>query len=252
MVTSRLMVGFLACGVLGSAQSSETNAVIDWNAITIQAIATAGTARPGPSGFLDAAMVQAAVYDAVEAIDRRFRLYHFSFPNACGSVEVAAAKAALDVLVDRFSDRSASLEGTYHAYLSSHGLSESDPGVAVGQLAAAVVIALRAHDGSFASSQPPFTGGTEPGVWRPTISYLAGPPPSFEPMEIPWLGDVMPFTLAHASQFRAGPPPPLTSGRYARDYNEVKTMGSFSGSLRSAAQTDLAYFWATNYLAVWN
>jgi hypothetical protein len=198
-------------------------------------------------------MVQAAVYDAVEAIDGRFRPYHLALPGAYGSTAAATAKAAHDVLVSRFPGETASLDTAYHEYLSNNGLSESDPGVAVGQQAAVGIIALRANDGSFPNPPPlPFTGGTGPGVWRPTVSYLPGPPASLSPMLVPWMADVTPFTLVSPSQFRAEPPPALTSGRYARAYKEVKALGAFSSSTRTPDQTDLAYFWAANYTVVWN
>ncbi len=243
----------VVCGYLSSAGPARADAVTDWNAIAIQAITTAVPPRPGPSSFLDIATVQAAAYDAVEAIDGKYRLYYFALPGARGSMAAAAAKAAHDVLVNRFPAQAASLDTTYHAYLAQNGLSESDPGVAVGQQAAVRIIALRANDGSFPNPEPPpFNGGTEPGVWRPTPSYLPGPPPSFAPMETPWMANVTPFTLTSPTQFRAAPPPPLISGRYTRAYNEVKALGALLGSVRSPDQTDLAYFWAANYLAVWN
>jgi hypothetical protein len=141
---------------------------------------------------------------------------------------------------------------TYHNYLATHSLAESDPGVAVGQQAAAGIIALRANDGSFPLNPAPFTGGTDPGVWRPTPSYLPGPPPSNSPALAPWLATVLPFTLTSPSQFRAVPPPPLTSKRYATAFNEVKAMGAASNSARTPAQTDLGLFWAANPQVVWN
>jgi hypothetical protein len=100
-------------------------------------------------------------------------------PGASGSTTAAVAKAARDVLVSRFPSLTASLEATFQAYLAAHSLTDSNPGVAVGVAAAAGIIALRANDGSFPSPPPPpFTGGTAPGEWRPTISYQPGPPPS--------------------------------------------------------------------------
>jgi len=224
--------------------SASTNAVTDWNAIAVQATVTA--ARPGPTGVLDIAMVQAAVYDAVQAIEKRFEPYYVEIPGASGSPEVAAAKAAHDVLVSRFPAQTAPLDMTYQQYLLSHGLSETDPGVAVGATAAAGIIALRACDGSFPVPAPPaFTGGTAPGVWRPTA-------PAFAPMVTPWLGNVTPFTLTRPSQFRADPPPALNSSEYARDYNEVKAMGALNNSERTPQQTDMAQFWAANYVVLWN
>ncbi|MCU1272769.1 MAG: hypothetical protein JWO48_200 [Bryobacterales bacterium] len=254
MTRLRTFTGLMiVCGYLCWAGPAQADAVADWNAIAIQSITTAVPARPGASVFLDIAVVQAAVYDAVESIDGRFRPYHLAVPGASGSPAAAGAKAAHDVLVNRFPAQTASLDTIYHDYLSSHGLAENDPGVLVGQQAAAGIIVLRTGDGSFPDPPPPpFTGGTNPGEWRPTISYLAGPPPSLAPMLIPWLGTVTPFTLTAPSQFRAAPPPALTSARYLRAYNEVKALGVFSGSTRTADQTDLAYFWSANYIVIWN
>src|SRR5687768_1670333 len=116
--------------------------VADWNLIAVQATVTAS--RPGAAGALDIAMVQVAVYDAVQAIEKRFEPYYVEIPGATGSPVAAAAKAAHDVLVNRFPAQAQSLDTTYHQYLLSQGLAETDPGVAVGAMAAAGIIALRA------------------------------------------------------------------------------------------------------------
>lgn len=229
---------------LASPASLRAGAVADWNEITVQTVVTA--ARPGPTGALDVATVQAAVYDAVQAIENRFEPYYVEVPGASGSPAAAAATAAHDVLVNRFPAQAASLDATYQQYLSSKGLSASDPGVAVGQAAAGGIIALRACDGSFPNPEPPpFTGGTAPGVWRPT-------PPSFLPMLAPWLANVTPFFLTRPSQFRAMPPPALTSSEYAKDYNEVKAVGELNSSSRTPEQTDMANFYANVPVIVWN
>jgi len=230
--------------MLAAPATANADAVVDWNAIAVQATLTG--ARPGPTGLLDIAMTQAAVYDAVQAIEKQFEPYYVEIPGASGSPVAAAAKAAHDVLVNRFPAQTASLDTTYHLYLLNNGLSETDPGVAVGASAAAGIIALRACDGSFPIiPPPPFIGGTDPGVWRPT-------PPAFAPMLAPWLANVTPFTLTRPSQFRAQPPPALTSREYARDYNEVKALGALNNSTRTPEQTDMAQFWAGNYPVVWN
>lgn len=182
----------------------------------------------------------------LQPFDGQFRPYHATIAGASGSPAAAAAKAAYDVLVNRFPAQSIPLTTTYNNYLAANGLSQNDPGVLAGQKAAAEIIAVRANDGSFPSPEPPpFTGGTATGEWRPT-------PPAFAPMATPWLANVRPFALTNPAQFRANPPPSLTSGLYTRDYNEVKDFGSLNNSKRSSEQTDLAYFWAGNYLVVWN
>ena len=239
------LTGLSAALYLGFALNAHADAVSDWNVIAIQAISAAGR-PPGASPFLDIATVHLAVHDAVAAIDGQFRPYHVTIAGASGSPAAAAAKAAHDVLVNRFPAQTASLTTIYNNYLATNGLSQNDPGVAVGQKAAAGIISLRANDGSFPSpAPPPFTGGTAAGEWRPT-------PPAFAPMATPWLAQVRPFALTNPAQFRANPPPSLTSGLYTRDYNEVKDFGSLTNSKRTPEQTEFAYFWAGNYLVVWN
>ena len=236
---------------LATSSVVRADAVTDWNAIAIQTIAGQAS-HPGATGLLDSAMVQAAVYDAVEAITGRFRPYHVQIPGASGSTAAAVAKATHDVLVSRFPSLTGSLDTIYLTYLTAHNLLESDPGVAVGARAAAGIIALRANDGSFPPNPPPFTGGTALGEWRPTPSFQPGPPAPFSPMLAPWLATVTPFTLKSPSQFRPVPPPPLTSKRYATAYNEVKAMGARFNSARTTDQTNLALFFFTNFLAVYN
>lgn len=244
-----------ATDVMSSSLSTRADAAIDWNAIAVQALATAAPPRPGPVVFLDLAIVQAAVHDAVQAIDRRYTPYHVMLlRGASGSPEAAAAKAAHDVLVNILPGQAASLDTTYHDYLAAHGLAEDDPGVRAGELAAAGILALRANDGRVPNPlPPPFIGGTAPGVWRPTPSNPPeGPPPSGAPMLTSWLGAVPPFTLKSGDQFRAEPPPPLSSKQYAKDYNEVKALGARFNSARTLKQDQLAYFYAGNNFILWN
>lgn len=221
------------------------DAVLDWNAIAADTVSKAAPPRPVPVSWLDMAIVQTAVYDAVEAIDGKFKPYHVQIPGASGSPEAAAAKAAHDVLVKIFPPEAASLDTAYRDYLAKKGLAEDNPGVAVGQKAAAGILAWRANDGRMPNPPPPpFTGDNAIGVWRPATSYQPPPPPSGAPMLTPWLGTVPCFTLQSGEQFRAKPPPALTSQQYTADYNEVKALGARSDSARTPEQTDLAYFYA--------
>lgn len=230
------------------AAPARADAVVDWNIIAMQAISTANRGAP----LLDIAVVHVAIYDAVQASDRRFEPYAVHIPGATGSPAAAAATAADDVLVTRFPAQAETLNAIYGTYLSAHGLAADDPGVLVGRPAAAGVLALRANDGSFPSSFPPFLGSTGPGAWRPTPSYLPGPPPGFAPGATPWLAGVLPFTVKSPSQFRAEPAPELTSEQYAKDYNEVKALGALFSSTRTAEQTDIGYFYNDNHPQLWN
>jgi hypothetical protein len=253
-------MGLIAIAALLRAGPARADAVSDWNAITSQAIANAAATntppRPGPSAVLDFAMVQLAVHDAVQAIEGQFEPYAIEIPGASGSSIAAAAAAAHDMLVNRFPLQApgpAGLDATYLAYLAANNLLITDPGVAVGQQAAAGLIALRAGDGSFPNPPlPAFTGGTDPGEWRPATSYLPGPPPSGSPMAAEFLAFMTPFTLKSPDQFRPQGPPALKSGKYTKEYDEVKRLGGDVNSERTQAQTDLANFWNLNFLAQWN
>ncbi len=118
-------------------------------------------------------------------------------------------------------------------------------GIAVGEAAAAAMIAARTADGRFGS--PGFPLGTPgPGVWEPVL-------PSFVNDPAAWLRNVKPFLIESSSQFRSAGPDPLSSIRYARDFNEVKTYGSAAmDSPRSADQTHAARYWAENPPGTWS
>jgi hypothetical protein len=229
--------------IAGTAGIIRADAVSDWNEITVNTTLVP-PGRPGPSNVLDIATVQLAVYDAVQAIERDYKPYCGEIQGASGSPEAAAAKAAHDVLVNRFPAQTAALDTIFADYLTAHQISILDAGIPVGATAAACVINMRANDGSFPVGYPAFIGGTDVGVWRPTTPNTS--------MASPWLAFVKPFTLKTQSQYRPGPPPELTSMEYTRAYNEVKSLGAATGSDRTPEQTDLANFWNLNYQLVWN
>jgi hypothetical protein len=246
MSTTRMsLLGCVMVAVcLRLATPAFADVVTDWNAIAVTATNTAS--RPAPAWILDVAMVQLAVHDAIQAYQRRFESYNTPVEHASGSPVVAAATAARDVLVNRFPSQEGSIQTTYLNYLSANGLSVTDVGVAVGQLAALRIIAHRAHDGSYPANPEVFTGGTAPGQWRPTQ-------PGFNvPMAAPWFGDVMPFALRRQDLLPEPLPPSLHSAEYARDYNEVKLFGARTNSLRSQEQSDLATFYSGNFLTQMN
>ena len=228
--TTLTKVVMLALMLTVSYSIANADAVTDWNARTVTF--AAGGGRPGPTWVLDVAVVQAAVYDAVQAIEGDYQPYCGEIPGASGSTTAAAATAARDVLVNRFPAQAMAIIANYNAYVA--GIDPSDPGFAVGQAAAQCMIDLRSNDNGFPSPWLPYTGGTGIGEWRPTASG---------PWTFSWLPDVTPFTMRTPSQFRVGPPPALDSKQYARDYNEVKSLGSATGSSRTIEQTDMANFW---------
>jgi len=244
-------ISFVIALALAPVQA-RADAVSDWNAYALQRIGAEVPAHPTPLVFVDMAIVQVAVYDAVQAIEKQYKPYYVEIPGASGSPAAAAAKAARDVLINLLPGQSMTINNDYNLYLSSHGISDMDPGIAVGATAAAGIIALRANDGRNPPGQVPFVGGTAIGQWRPTPSFQPGPPASFSPMVLPWIAKVTPFALKSGDQFRAAPPPPLNSHEYTEAYNEVKALGARFNSSRTTAQTQLANFWNTNYPVLWN
>ncbi len=233
---------FVFVFVFTSFIATRADVISDWNLITLQEAVAAG--RPGGAPAIDFATVHAAMYDAVQAIEKDYDPYRVTdVPNATGSPIAAAAKAARDVLVYRFPARADQINTTYLNYLAANFIEPTDPGIAVGTYVAGKLLAYRACDGSLPIPAATFVGGTGIGQWRPT-------PTAFSPMNPgEYLGQVTPFFMTKPTQFRADPPPPVNSNHYTRDYNEVKLYGAKVGSLRSPAQTDLAQFWAGNTFA---
>ncbi len=252
MQRARGLRALIFCGLLGAVAVASADAVTDWNEITLAAV-SAPTGRPGPIGAVDIALVHIAIHDAVQAIERRYEPYHFELKGATGRRAAAVAAAARDMLVGMYPAQATSLNDTYLLYLANNGLTD-DPGIAVGQAAAANILPLRRVNPN--PLPPPFNGVPNPGPgdWRPTNSLLGNPPapPPFASMATPWLGEFDPFTLTSPRRFRAQPPPALTSERYRRDYDEVKALGSLTSATRTPEQTDLAYFYSDNFFTQWN
>ena len=247
MTTMPKIAGLIACTSLSWSAPVFADAVTDWNDITNAAVATG---RPGPSGALDLALISAAVHDAVQATDRRFEPYYAEVPGASGSRSAAVAAVAHDLLIGFYPTQAVSLDTAYANYLANNGLT-GNAGLAVGQKVAVAYMPLRRLAPSPA---PVFTGGTNPGQWRPTDSLLGSPPAPapFSSMAVPWMADANPFTLTGPARFRADPPPAMTSEQYRKDFDEVKALGALTGSTRTAEQTDIAYFWSENFFAQWN
>jgi|HubBroStandDraft_6_1064221.scaffolds.fasta_scaffold157899_1 hypothetical protein len=232
-------------GAFGWTDVARADAVTDWHEIAANTLCTASTPERGPSTIVDVAIVHVAMYDAVQAIGGKYKPYHAQIIGASGSPEAATAKAAHDTLANLFPTKAADLGTSYKEYLTKKGLKEDDPGVAVGQKAAADNLALRADDGRAPNPMPAaFLGENAVGKWRTT------PPQSgyYAQMAAQWLGAAKPFVIQNGSQFRAPTPPALTSERYAKDYNEVKGVGAATNSTRTPEQTELANFYRSEYL----
>jgi hypothetical protein len=219
------------------------DAVTEWNQI---ALAATVTANQGPLPQIRSmAIVQVSVHDAVSAITRAYDTYLGLKHGPRGaSADGAAIGAAHHALVNLFPSQAGALNQTLTASLAAHGISPADPGIAFGAKVAAAMLKLRANDGS-AQAQFPYTAPNSgsPGVWVATSAAAA---------LLPGWGSVTPWAIRKVSQFRPEGPPPLRSRRWARDFNEVKELGSLTSATRTSEETDIARFWLASPTAIWN
>jgi hypothetical protein len=229
-----------AAVLLIASSGVRADVVTDWNAIA----ANLPIAAPPVMARVMATM-HGAVHDAVNSIDPRFTPYRFAVQAPAGaSKEAAAASAAHAVLTAMVPPQRAAFDAELAASLGKipEGQAKTD-GIAVGKAVADKMLAWRAADGfnAKASDRP----GTAPGVWQRT-------PPAMAPGVLPQLGAVTPFVLKSADQFPAKARPALTSAEFARDFNEIKSLGGHNGTARTAEQTAVAIFWSGNEVPILN
>jgi hypothetical protein len=264
MAAVGVLIAVIAIPVHGASAATppqRSPAVREWNLHAVNALINAPTApTPGagqtpPVSQLHLAMVQGAVYDAVNAIEGGYQPYLPDLPpvSRSASLDAAVATAAHDVLVGLgiapvpplpqvVRDR---LDALYAAALAGipDGVAKTE-GVAAGAAAAAAMLAARTNDGRYVPFS--FQVGTSPGEWRPTPPALVNDP-------FAWVARVQPFLLESTSQFRTKGPPSLTSRAYAREYNEVKTLGGpTEGSARTPDQEALAQFYTVAPVELFN
>ena len=217
----------LTCA-LGTAPASASttaggaDAVRFWNEVTITTVA--GAAIPAPEQAVYLTYVHRAVYDGVARAAGR----HASTP-------AAATAAAHTVLVRYFPAQKATLDQRYTDALDAVPDDRARrAGLAHGRAAAGALLRDRADDGLNGPVKPVPPPG--PGVWIPT-------PPNTTGLSS-WLGEMEPFVLRSAAQFRPAGPPALISKRWAAAYNEVRVLGSATSTGRTTEQTETARFWS--------
>jgi len=240
--TSLTLVALFAC----SAITARADVVLDWNAIAVSTLVGQGQSPFAQSRFM--AITQLAVFEAVNAITHDYKPYLGTVVAPVGaSADAAAVAAAYQVLKNYFPLAATSLDAAYAASLAAipDGSAKSG-GIATGQAAAAQMIAVRLNDGS---SPPQFyaPASTDPGVWQLTPSCPAAGGVAFQWQNITPFGvPSAPGSQAWIAQFAPGPPPALTSNRYAKDYNELKRVGSMTSDLTERPQdrADVARFYA--------
>lgn len=224
-----------AAAISLAAGSVAADVVTDWNQIALDTIVAVPTPPPRASRAL--AMVQSAVYDAVNAIDGTHQGLFGNFSADSGSSrEAAAICAAHDVLVSLYPTRVAQLNASRDAHLA---LIPDNPskvaGISAGTTVASVVLASRAVDGS--GNSVTYTPNPAAGHWR------IGPDNPGAAL-LPHWGSVTPFAMSSGSQFRPVAPPALNSAEYASAVNEVQVIGAQNSPTRTADQTSIARAWA--------
>jgi hypothetical protein len=222
---------------------ASTDVLLEWNIIAQgEAILVRPTAHGQTRGM---AMVQGAVYDAVNAIDRGHESYLLDVEaldiDAGASYDAAIATAAHHVLVSIVADARKPALDTQYAATMAGILDGASEGVRAGAAAAAAMITARMDDGFM----DPFVFdiGTGAGDWRPENGVLDPDP---------WVGQLEPFLIQDPEQFRSNGPNRLTSTAYWKDFKEVKELGSLTSTTRTADQTTAAIFWQFAPAPLWN
>jgi hypothetical protein len=224
------------------------NSVIQWNRNLLQIVRTPGAQSPTVHPTRSFAIMHAAIYDAVNAIDRTHRPYLVRLNGVPRSASqdaatVAAAHRVLLVLYPPFKiTLDAELQQSLAEIPDGHDKIE---GIRIGQTVADRVLALRSNDGS--KAQPiPYVFGNAPGDYQST-------PPNFPPQpQFTHWSRVTPFALQSANQFRPGPPPALSSDTYSNVLNQIKSLGIVDSTAATSDEALTGRFWNGAIQNYWN
>lgn len=215
------------------------NVVSYWNNVanrTVHATSAVNSTpeEQRPAYQHDLATVHVAIYDAVSAIDGRYRPYAITpaTPAAGASLEAAATTAAYRVLRALFPDRGDQYEAAYEDRISAVPTGDAKTrGAAIGDEVAAAIVALRANDGRMVALAP-YVSSTQPGKFR-----SASPQPFNR-----YVPAMKPFSLTRVDQFRPAGPPALDSAAYAASLNETKAGGGAVSTTRTPELLEIARF----------
>jgi len=233
----RIVLLVLLAVMLAAAPGAQADVVTDANA---KAAEVASRNPATPVAVRTMAIVQASVFEAVNALTGRYpplRAKITATPGA--SVEAAVAAASRAALSKLMPAQQAAIDADYQAALGSlpDGPAKA-AGIAVGEQAAAAILAWRADDGTGLPDM--YRPHTTPGVYVPTLLPA-----------VPNWGKRRPWVMASGDQFRPASPPSLTSATWTRDYNEIKALGAKNSTQRTPEQTAIARFWEATAPAVY-
>ncbi len=225
------------------------NVVLQWNRVLQETVRTPGQQPATIFPVRSFAMMHAAMFDAVNSIDGNYTPYLIAVHSSRqASPEAAAAQAAHDVLAALYPTRQSVFDTELTSSLSGISWHRTAQGSRIGQIVAKEILAARVNDG-WNVAPPPYVLPTTPGNWQPIAPSTAAGFTHYPA--------VLPFAITSGTRFALNPPPALTSDEYARDFNEVKEIGSATSMTRTADQAKVAQLWAnvntpTTVFFVWN
>jgi hypothetical protein len=228
---AQLTIG--VCVLLGiglAAAPARADVVIDWNLKANELVVEAKIGTPPAVRIM--AIVHTAVYEAANAVSKRYPAGALKIDAAPGaSLDAAVAAANHATLLKLLPNQQPATGAAYQAALAkiADGPAKA-AGIAVGEQAAAAVLAMAAEDKANAGET--YRPHTTPGAYVPTVVPA-----------VPQWAQRKPWVMSGPAQLRPGPPPPLNSELWARDYNEIKALGSRNSAGRTAEQTEIARFW---------
>ncbi|KQW42427.1 MULTISPECIES: vanadium-dependent haloperoxidase [unclassified Roseateles] len=222
-----LVIGILSIAAAFATPQVRADAVTDWNTKSGELITEAKMGTPPAVRVM--AIVQTAALQAVDAAQK-----------ANASPEAALAAAHRVSLTRLMPAQQPAIDAAYQAALNgvADGAARTQ-GIATGEAAAQGVLAARLDDG--AATPEAYRPKTSPGAYVPTA-----------PVAVSQWAQRKPWLLSSAAQFRPAPPPALNSAEWARDFDEVRTLGAKAASRRTAEQTDAARFWDYSLPAIYH
>ena len=233
----------LFLSIAGRAAADDTcSPVLEWNQNALRAKVTA--AQGALPQIRSMAIVHASMHDGVNSITGAYETYRPAASAPAGASPEAAAIAAASYALTKLFPLQG-WDSLLEPSLAACGLAVTDAGVSVGRAAAEAVLASRPVDEVKNAANDAYVA---PGAGLPGVWVKVGPAAPAAPR---W-GQMKTWVIQSGSQFRPDAPPALDSGRYTRDFNEVKTLGALAGSARTPEQTNIAIFWDGSPSAIWN
>jgi membrane-associated phospholipid phosphatase len=242
-------VAALAAANLSPALAQATNPVsqvVQWNRTLLVIVRTPGAPPATIHPTRSFAILHAAIYDAVNAIDGTHQPYLIRLTaSQFASREAAAAAAAHESLVKLYPNFRTALDAQFQQALAQIPSTGKADGISIGTTVADRILALRNNDSSNAPPIP-YVFGNAPGDYQST-------PPNFpKQRQFTHWSRVAPFALESANQFRPGGPPPLTSDRYSDAFNQIKALGIAGSTIATADEALTGRFWGGAIQNYWN